>query len=123
MPRDRLLSMIEVADLLQPRRLTGKPDHYRAQYVRRMIRRVERRDGRPLLTKRGKDCYIALSSVEHLAHWDPSTLGAMRADIRELDRRLKALRRQVNSQGAQIRDLKRFRKATVNYLTEVGESV
>lgn len=97
--------MAEVAELMKvPQQARAE----RRRYVRRLIRRLETRDGQPYLQTFGKGrgrLYVAVTALERLMPWDPGTLSAIANDVTNLGNRMKRVERQVVAHERDIRQL------------------
>lgn len=115
---ERYLSVAEIAELMQ---LKHQRKDERRQYVRRLFRKLEKRDGRKYLHRfgpgRGK-YHVSLEAIDQIAPWDPGTLSEIRGGITQLNSAVKTLRRQLNGHGSRIGNLERWRKLTERYLAE-----
>jgi len=92
--KSRYLFLSEVADLLKVQK---KTQHYRVQYVRRLFRRLERRDGCVYLhsTDGSRDLRVCVDDLAQLDPYNPSTLQMMRKDVDGLERENQDLRARV----------------------------
>lgn len=117
-PPRRWLKLRAVADLMN----VEHPDpHYRVKYVRRLLRRLEERDGTAYLRQFGparSNLYVAPEALEQLRPYAPTGYAKLREDIDDVATNVTDLRRQVNGQGARIRNLEEFRKDTAAYLAK-----
>jgi hypothetical protein len=118
----RWLKLRAVADLMS----VEHPDpHYRVKYVRRLLRRLERRDGTVYLKQlgagRGAKLYVSPEGLEQLRPYSPTLFTKLRDDVDDVDGKVTELRRQVNGHGARIRKLEEFKKKTAEYLAAVAD--
>lgn len=119
MRRDRRFSMTEVAALLK---LTNKGAKERRRHVKRLLRRLEKRDGARYLhsdTPGGK-LYVSLSALEQLMPWDPGTLSKMRGDLDVLGTRMTRVERRVTITEKDIVKLHDFQSRAAELLADVA---
>lgn len=119
--RDRWLSMAEVAELMQ----VPKADReQRRLHVRRLLRRLEKRDGTSYLRRfgpgRGK-LYVAVSALEQLMPWDPGTLGRMRGDVDATAVRVTRLERRVTGHDRELEKLRSIGIKSAELAAAVGQ--
>lgn len=115
---DRLLSMAEVADLMK---LPPGSPHARAEKVRRMVRRMEKRDGIGYLRRVGRKWFVSIATIEQLAPWDPGTLGQLRSDVDDLRHDLHVQTRRINDHASFIRKQRNFNKLVARVVKESTE--
>lgn len=118
------LKLRAVADLMN----VEHPDpHYRVKFVRRLLRRLEQRDGTAYLKRfglepgsgrRGGDWYVLPQALEQLRPYSPTAHAKLREDLDEVAGNVTELRRQVNAHGGRIRKLEEFSKDTAAYLAK-----
>lgn len=106
--RDRYLTLLEVADLLK---LPHQEKDDRRRVVRRMLRRLEIRDGVSYMRTVGRPgpgsrLFVPVSALEQLTPWDAGTLTAMREDIDGLGVRVKRAERRIDGHDRDISDLR-----------------
>jgi hypothetical protein len=122
----RWLRLAQVADLM---RIEHPSQHYRVQYVRRLVQRREQRAGTAYLIRLGRDTgrgrrgtwYVSQTALRLLIDQTTTTAGKLRQDVDELRDDHRDLRRQVNGHGARLRDLEKFRRATDAYVKALAE--
>lgn len=113
---DRLLTMPELADLLE---FKGAK---RCEKVRRLFRRLERRDDSSYLIRIGERAYgVRLSSVERALPWSPGTLTAIRLDVDEVGAELDTVKKRVNAHGSRIQKLESWRTHAQRFLSATAE--
>ncbi len=120
-PRERYLSLIEVAELMK---LPHETPEERRQYVRRLVRRLEQRDGTVYLRRFGVGqgkLFIAVSAVEQLMPWDPGTLTSLRGELHSLNAEVRAVKKRVSDNARRISNLEKFRDLTRRYLIETAQ--
>jgi hypothetical protein len=119
--RDRWLSMAEVAGLMK---LGHKTHRERRQYVRRVIRGLERRDGTSYLRRFGPGngkLYIAVSALEQLMPWDPGTLTAIRGDVDGLGVRMKRAEKRIDGHDRDIAKLRAVQAKAAEFASAVND--
>jgi hypothetical protein len=126
-PPRRWLKLRAVADLMQ----IEHPDrHYRVKFVRRLLQRLEKRDGTAYMRRfgsdpgpgrRGSDWYVSPAALEDLRAYVPTMAQKLREDIDTTTESVTDLRRQVNGHGARIRRLEEFKRKTAEYLASVAD--
>jgi hypothetical protein len=112
----RWLKLARVADLMA---IEHQNRHYRVQYVRRLLRRLEARDGTAYLRRFGSgrsNLYVSPVALEQLEPYSPTALGKLREDVEELREEQGAIKLQVNGQGSRIRDLEKARRGFEAYM-------
>lgn len=113
---DRWISMAELAQLFD---LKNQNPRHRRQYVRRLIRGLEKRDGRAYLQRfsdtKGK-LWIAVSTVERLLPWDAGTLSALRRDVDSLGGRIVRAEGKIEKHGRKL-------ETHDNALMKVGDAL
>lgn len=117
--RTRRFSMLEVADLMQ---LKNRGAKERRRHVKRLIRRLEKRDGATYLhadTPGGK-LYVTLAALEQLMPWDRGTLSKMRGDLDELGTRVTRVERRVTITEKDISKLSDFQRRAAELLADVA---
>jgi hypothetical protein len=117
--RNRRFSMLEVADLMQ---LKNRGAKERRRHVKRLIRRLERRDAASYLhadTPGGK-LYVTLAALEQLIPWDRGTLAKMRGDLDELGTRVKRVEKRVTVTEKDIVRMGEFQKRAAELLADVA---
>lgn len=96
--------------------------HYRAKYVRRLLMRLEQRDGTAYLRRfggPGSAWHVSPGALEQLEPHSPNALGRMRQDINTLASEMGAIRRQIGAHGGRIRELEKNRTAAVASVAKV----
>lgn len=101
----RYLSMGEVAALMKLPPATAR---IRAEKVRRLIRRLEKRDGANYLKLLGGQYYVAVGVLEQLLPWEPGTLHQLRSDVNDLAVQQAHQNKRLNDHAAQLRKQKRI---------------
>lgn len=116
--RDRWLSMREVAELLEKThsRLHKLSRKRRLEYVRRVIRRAERRDCERYTRRVGRDLYLSRNALETLLPWDADSLTNIERNVSELAQKQRDLKRQLNGHGSRINSLEEKHRLTTEYL-------
>lgn len=119
---DRLLSLSEVADLMQL--ALPKPSR-RRERVARWFRRLERSHKRQYLIQQtpGGKLFVKLSTVDELLRWDPNAVQQIRRDLDDLSVEVRDVRKAQGAHGARIRNLEKFKRATAQYLAVLGEEL
>lgn len=115
----RHLTMTEVADVLGVR--DYQRPNGRAEYVRRLIRRMERRDAATYLRRDGRTWLVSLEDLERARPWAPGTLGGIRSGLGEVAEEVKTLKKRVNSHGRRISVLEEWRKLTDEYIFKISQ--
>lgn len=102
--RSRRFTMLEVAALMG---LTNKAPKERRRHVKRVIRRLERRDGVAYLhaDSPGGKLYVSLSALEQLIPWSPATLTKMRGDLDSLATTVKTVQKRLTRAEKDICEL------------------
>jgi hypothetical protein len=116
----RWLTLRAVADLMK---IEHPSHHYRVKFVRRLLRRLEKRDGTAYLRRFGAPpaaLYVSPSALEQLEPYSPTALGKLRSDVDELAEEQRAIKLRVNGHGGRIRRLEEFKKKTAAYLAEIA---
>ena len=118
----RLVKIRELADRMGFKHPNA---HYRAQYVRRLIQRLERRDGcrymRQVGTGRGAHWYVSPAALEAIEPYSATALGKLRQDVDDTREDVREIRRNLNAHGGRIRELEKFRKAADAYIRILAE--
>jgi hypothetical protein len=114
------LRLSEVADLLG---LPQQDLRERRRVVRRMLRRLEQRDGVKYLHRdtKGGWLYVSVAKLEELLPWEPGTLSGIRRDMTTVNGQIRELTRRTNGHGARIRKLEKFRKATEAFVSAIRD--
>jgi hypothetical protein len=99
--------------------------------VRRLIRRLESRDGASYLRRFGPGkgkLFVAVSALEQLMPWDPGTLTAIRGDVDGLGIRMKRAEKKIDAHAGRIsghdRDIAKLRavqEKAAAFAQSVGE--
>ena len=114
--------MAEVAELMKvPHQARAE----RRRYVRRLIRRLEARDGTPYLQTFGKGrgrLFVAVTALERLMPWDPGTLTAIANDVTSLGVRMKRAERQIESHDRDIRQLFEIQQDAAELLQKIAQA-
>lgn len=116
----RWLKLAAVADLM---RVEHTDPHYRVQYVRRLLRRLEERDGTAYLRRFGAgrgNLYVSPAALEQLDPYSPGAVGKIKDEVTSVKADQGELRRQVNAHGARILSLEKFRRATQAFVKELA---
>lgn len=121
-PPVKWLSLAQVAQLMQ---IEHPSRHYRVQYVRRLLRRLELRDGTAYLRrfgdgKRGR-LWVSPSALEQLEPHSPAAMGKLREDVDENREETRAIQRKVNAHGSRIVKLEKFKAITEEYFGKLRE--
>lgn len=90
------------------------PHHGKAErrrVIRRMIRRLEQRDGAKYTRTHGPErpgsrLFVSVAALEQLTPWDAGTLTAMREDIDGLGTRVKRAERRIDGHDRDIHALR-----------------
>lgn len=116
--RDRWLSLLDVAALLEKLepKLSKLNRRERRRWVRRIAQRAERRDAERYTKRVGRELYVSRNAIETLLPWSPEALSELERGLADLAQNQRALQRQVNGQGARIKNLEEWRKLTVEYI-------
>lgn len=115
--RTRRFSMLEVAELMQ---LKNKAPKERRRHVKRILRRLERRDGVQYLhadTPGGK-LYTTLAAIDQLRAHDPGSIGRMRVDIDGLGTEMKRVRKRLSKAEKDIENLGGLQLESVTLLNK-----
>lgn len=124
----RWLKLAKVADLMA---IEHPSRHYRVQFVRRLLKRLEKRDGTAYLRRfgeppgpgrRGSDWYVSPAILEQIVESAQTAPTKLRADLDETREDVQDLRRKVNGHGARIRDLEKARKGFETYMQIMAET-
>jgi hypothetical protein len=122
--RDRWLTLLEVADLLK------LPHHGKAErrrVTRRLVRRLELRDGARYMRAHGSGrtsrLYVSIAALEQLTPWDAGTLTAMRQDIDGLGTRMKRAERRIDGHDRDILRNRLIAEKTADYARFLGEQL
>lgn len=123
--RDRWLTLLELAERLN---LPHESKDERRRVARRIIRRLEKRDG-VLYTRThgpprpGSRVWVSIGAIEQLIPWDPGTLTAMRDDIDGLGVRVKRAERQIAGHDRDIRTLQLLQQKAAEFADAVGQAL
>lgn len=120
--RERLISTAEVADKLAQVRteLAGKSGHTRRQYVLRLIRRLEQRDGERYTKRVGSRVYVSQFALETLLGSDTASYSRLGSGLADLRQKHDQLQRQVNGHGSRIRLLEKKQALTDRYIADMA---
>ena len=108
--RSRWLSIPDVTDIVLQRsnkvaeRLKKLPRRYQVQYVRRMVKRAERRDEARLTKRVSGDIYVRFDAVETLLPVDVASLTSLEVGQAHHASQIRKLWRTTGGQGATLRD-------------------
>lgn len=114
--RDRYLKLIEVAELMK---LTQPNRAERRRYVRRAIRRAEKRDGCRYTKREGKYLYVSVTALESLMPYNAETYTALGRSVAELAQIQREQGRQLNAHGSRLRTVEN----TVKSLAKADEAM
>lgn len=120
--RDRYLSMLEMASLLK---LEGTPRERRRR-VRRLIQRLERRDGTSYTKRFGEGSgklFVSIGALEQLMPWSPGTLTAVREDIDGIGVKVRRLSRRVDGHDREIEHLQEVQRRSAELLAFISSGV
>lgn len=114
------LKLSEVADLMG---VKHEDPRERRRVVRRMFRRLEKRDGVQYLHRDSNGGWLRVSveRIEQLLPWEPGTVSGIRRDMGTINGQIRDLTRRTNGHGARIRKLEKFRKATEVFVSALRE--
>lgn len=88
------------------KKVEGRPRKRQLEIVRRLVRRAERRDSWRFTKRVDGDLYVSLNALEALLPVDVETLSSVERSVDALNEKHRALQRQVNGQGSQLREVK-----------------
>lgn len=118
---DRWLKLSEVADLMG---LKHPRQKHRVEYVRRLVRQLEQRDGteyaKRFSDKPNAPMWIAMSVIEKLMPWDPSTVSAIRADVEEIGSRIKRAERRIDTHDRELSKHREWQKKAAELLASIS---
>jgi hypothetical protein len=121
--RDRWLSLLEVADLLarQIPRVGNLNRKRKREYVLRLVRRVERRDGSRMSKLVGREWFVSRNGVDALRRWEPEALSELEAAVSHLHQKSRDHDRRLNAHGSRIRELAEKQRLADDYLTGMAK--
>lgn len=108
--RTRWLSIPDVTDIVLQRsnkvaeRLKKLPRRYQVQYVRRMVKRAERRDDARLTKRVSGDIYVRLDAIETLLPVDVASLTSLEVGQAHHASQIRKLWRSAGGHGATLRE-------------------
>jgi len=116
----RNLSLAEVAVLMN----IEHPDPaYRRQFVWRLLRRLEKRDGTAYMRRLGPGkgkLVVSPRALEQLAPYSPAAVTKLAEDVAQTKQEVLVIRRQVNAHGAKIRELEKARAGLEGYMRHMA---
>lgn len=117
--RDRWLSLFEVARLLDPHtpNLAKLSRKRRREYVLRLVRRCERRDGNAISKRVGRECFVSRNAVDALQQWEPEALSELERAVEHLHAKMKQHDRQINAHGSRLRIVEEKQRLASEFLT------
>lgn len=118
---DRWLSLAEVATSLEERRpkLKLQSQKRRREYVLRVVRRLEKREGERCTRRVGREWFVSRNSIEKLKPWDLRTQTDIEHDMADLAQKQRELQRQVNGHGSRLRILEQKEKLTTKFIADI----
>jgi hypothetical protein len=117
---DRWLTLSEVALHLEERRpkLKRLIEKRRREYVLRVVRRLEKREGERCTKRVGREWFISRNAIEKLKPWDLRTQSDLEHDVADLAQKHRQLHRQVNGHGARLRIIEEKEKLTAKFIAD-----
>lgn len=118
---DRWLSLLEVADVLakDKPRVAALSQKRRREYVLRMVRRVEKREGVRLSRRIGREWFVSRNAVDALRKWNPDSLTELGRAVEHLHAKQRDQQRQINDHGSKIRALQEKQRLTSEYVAAI----
>lgn len=119
--RDRWLTLDEVIALLVDRypKLLALHNKSRRQRVRRILKRVEQRDGERYTKLHGRELVVSRNALESLLPYDARVWSRLEESVAKLAQNQRSLKRQVNGHGSKIRQLEKKQELTTQYLAAI----
>jgi hypothetical protein len=116
--RDRWLTLADVSDRLAAfhAKLASLSRREQRRYIRRLLQRIERRDGERYTKRVGREVVVSLLGLESLLPYDPERVTGIEAKVVELGQKHRELHRQVNGHGARLRIVEQDQAAASKYL-------
>jgi hypothetical protein len=130
--RDRWLSLTELAELLKDQhpKLASLNRHNLRRYVRRLVQRLERRDGEDYTRRVGgrREVQVSLLALETLRPYDAKAFTELGIDVAQLVQQARGFSRRLNGHGSRLREaekrlsaVEKKQRLTAQYLAEIAE--
>lgn len=126
--RDRWLSFSEIGELMVKHRpvLANLSKADRRQYVRRVVKRAERRDEVRYTKRVGRALFVSRNALEHLLPYNGETISELERGQAAIRQNQALQERQLNGHGSRLREhskrlsvLEEKQAALLAYLTTI----
>ena len=116
----RVITLLQVADVLGINHPSRKERRRRAL---RAVRKMERRQGARYLVRDGKEYLVSVRAFEGMLADNDVSLSGLEKSVAEIGEIQRHMRRQLNGQGARIKELERWRALTTQYLSDCAGGI